>query len=494
MKSASPPGTEPEQTSPTYRPALAWTLTALSLSTLLPSLSISIANVGLPSIALAFGASFNEVQWVVIAYLLAITTLVVGVGRLGDIAGRRRLLLSGIAVFTLATLLCGLAPNLPLLTVARAVQGAGAACMMALSMAFVGEAVPKERTGSVMGLLGTMSAVGTTLGPSLGGLLIASVGWRAIFLVGVPLGLLALALTIRALPASTSATGPARHRFDSLGTVLLTITLTAYALAMTIEGNSFGPLAIALLAAAGAGLGLFVITESRAASPLLTMPMLRDPVLATGLMTSALVSTVMMTTLVVGPFHLARSLDLNPAYVGLVMAAGPAVSALTGVPAGRATDRFGTQAMVVVGLSGVIGGSVVLSLMPTAAGVAGYILPLVAMTASYATFQAANNTAVMKDVAPHQRGLVSGMLNLSRNLGLITGASVMGAVFALATGTSDITTAAPDHVARGTHRTFAAAALLVATGLAAVLVLRLHSRLSSHHNTKPNSPRTTIDP
>ncbi|RGC64945.1 Multidrug resistance protein stp [Micromonospora sp. MW-13] len=443
---------------------------------LLPSLSTSIANVGLPTMAAAFDASFNEVQWVVIAYLLAITTVIVGAGRLGDIAGRRRLLLTGIAVFTLATLLCGLAPNLPFLVAARAVQGVGAACMMALSMAFVGETVPKDRTGSVMGLLGTMSAVGTALGPSLGGFLIGGFGWRAIFLVGVPLGLLTLALTMRVLPAS--APSSARPRFDSLGTVLLAITLGAYALAMTIEGNSFGPLAIGLLIASGAGLVLFVFAERRVSSPLLTLSMLRDPILATGLTTSALVSIVMMTTLIVGPFHLARGLHLDPVYVGLVMSAGPVVSAFTGVPAGRATDRFGTRAMVVVGLSGLIGGSLALSLMPVAAGVAGYVLPLVATTASYALFQAANNTAVMKDVSPQQRGLVSGMLNLSRNLGLITGASVMGTVFTAAAGTSDITTAAPAQVARGTHWTFAADALLVALGLTVVLGLRRRSRPS----------------
>lgn len=171
-----------------------------------------------------------------------------------------------------------------------------------------------------------------------------------------------------------------------------------------------------------------------------------------------------------GPFHLARALDLTPALVGLVMSAGPAVSALTGVPAGRATERFGTEAMVIVGLGGIVGGAVVLSLTPTAAGVIGYVLPLVTVTAGYALFQAANNTAVMKDVSPHRRGLVSGMLNLSRNLGLMTGASVMGTVFAFAAGTSDVTTAASAEVARGTHRTFAVAALLVALGLAVVLV------------------------
>ncbi|WP_406176148.1 MFS transporter [Streptomyces sp. NBC_00996] len=478
MKPATPPRTEAEQTPPGRRPPLAWTLSALSLSMLLPSLSISIANVGLPNMAVAFGAGFNEVQWVVIAYLLAITTLIVGAGRLGDLAGRRRLLLSGIAVFTLATLLCGLAPNLPLLVAARALQGAGAACMMALTMAFVGETVPKDRTGSAMGLLGTMSAVGTALGPTLGGALITLFGWRAIFLAGVPLGLAALALTFRVLPDAVPATSSPRRRFDTVGAALLAITLGAYALAMTIEGNSFGPLAIGLLIASGVGLALFVFTESRVSSPLLTLSMLRDPVLAAGLTTSALVSTVMMTTLVVGPFHLARALDLDPALVGLVMSAGPAVSALTGVPAGRATDRFGAETMVVVGLSGIFGGAVTLSLMPPAAGVIGYVLPLVAVTASYALFQAANNTAVMKDVSPSRRGLVSGMLNLARNLGLMTGASVMGTVFAFAAGTSEVTTAASAAIVRGTHWTFAVAALLVAFGLAVVLGLRLRSRLS----------------
>ena len=195
-------------------PSVRWALASLSLSMLLSSLGTSIANVALPTLAQAFAASFQEVQWVVLAYLLAITTLIVSVGRLGDIIGRRRLLLAGIALFTAASVLCGAAPTLWLLVAARAAQGLGAAVMMALTMAFVGETVPKERTGSAMGLLGTMSAIGTALGPSLGGVLIAGFGWRAIFLVNLPLGLLTFVLACRYLPADRRTPKADRAGFD----------------------------------------------------------------------------------------------------------------------------------------------------------------------------------------------------------------------------------------------------------------------------------------
>lgn len=197
--------------------AAQWALASLSLSVLLSSLGTSIANVGLPSLAAAFSASFQQVQWVVLAYLLAISTLIVTVGRLGDIIGRRRLLLAGILLFTLSSALSGAASNLPVLIFARSVQGLGAAVMMTLAMALVGDAVAKERTGSAMGLLGTMSAVGTTLGPSLGGVLIAGLGWRAIFLVNVPLGALAFLLAWRSLPADRQTPEAERPGFRRSG-------------------------------------------------------------------------------------------------------------------------------------------------------------------------------------------------------------------------------------------------------------------------------------
>lgn len=438
---------------------------------LLPALSTSIANLGLPALAQAFDASFQHVQWVVLAYLLAITTLIVGAGRLGDMFGRRRLSLSGIAIFTIASIFCGLASSLLLLIIARAAQGIGAALMMALTVAMVGETVPKAKTGSAMGLLGTMSAVGTALGPSLGGVLISGFGWRAIFFIAVPLGMLTFLLVSRSLPSDRPNSNPVR--VDVPGIVLLALALGAYALAMTIGRGSMGMLNIALMATALVFVGLLLIAERRAASPMIQPAMFRNPMLSAGLGMSALVSTVIMATLVVGPFYLSGALELDAALVGLVLSSGPVVAALTGVPAGRMVDRFGAGRMTMTGLTAMAVGSFALSAVPSTLGIAGYVGPIAIITAGYAIFQTANNTTVMGNVSPDLRGLTSGMLHLSRNLGLITGTSALGVVFALASGASDITTAHPVAVATGMQTTFAVGTVLILVALIIAIVGRI---------------------
>lgn len=442
-----------------------WALASLALSTLLASLGASVAAVALPTLAQALGASFQQVQWVVLAYLLAITTLIVSVGRLGDLMGRRKLLLAGIALFTLASAVCGLAPSLWLLVAGRALQGLGAAIMMTLTLALVGETVAQEKAGSAMGLLATLSAVGTALGPSVGGMLISGFGWPALFLVNIPLGLLTLGLAWYSIPAGEVPPKPAKTRFDVTGTVLLAITLAAYALAMTSGRGSFGGLNIALLLIALVGGGLFIRSQSRTVSPLIPLTVFRDKSLVSGLATSALVATVMMATLLVGPFYLSITLGLPAALVGLGLAAGPSAAALTGVPAGRLTDRFGVQPMRLAGLATMALGCLMLSLVPPALGIVGYLTAIVVTTLGYAFFQTANNTAVMANVAAQRRGVIAGLLNLSRNLGFFTGASLLGAVFAAAAATNDITRASPEAVTNGLHSTFAVALAMMTLAL-----------------------------
>jgi MFS family permease len=190
------------------------------------------------------------------------------------------------------------------------------------------------------------------------------------------------------------------------------------------------------------------------------MDTFKNPLLSAGFTMSALVTTVVMATLVVGPFYLSGALGLDPAHVGLVMSSGPIIAALTGAPAGRLVDRMGAYRMGIFGLIGMVIGTSLLALLPTGFGIPGYVAPLVVITGSYALFQAANNTAVMTNIRPDQRGVISGVLNLSRNLGLITGASVMGTVFATGAASANLMTAPPEALVSGMRLTFA-----VATGL-----------------------------
>ena len=446
------------------RVSTAGALAGLSLSVLMPSLDTGIANAGLTTLARVLGASFQQVQWIVLSYLLSVTTLIVGAGRLGDVFGRRRLLVAGVLVFTLSSLACAASPTLTTLLAARFVQGLGAALMAALALALVGGTVSKARAGSAIGLLGTMSAMGTALGPSLGGLLMERFGWRSVFLINVPLGLVTLILISRNVPADFARNGR-RSAFDLKGMLLLAFALGSYALAMTTGHGEFGTVNGELLLLAGLSLSLFVIVESRTVSPLVHMTTLADPVLAPGIAMSLLVSTVMMTTLVVGPFYLGRSLGLAVAHAGLALSVGPLVAALIGLLGGPLADRFGTTWMTRAGLAAMVTGAWIQSLLPEQFGVMGYLLPLAVMTSGYALFQTANNAAIMAAAPEDERGGIAGTLGLARNLGLITGTAAMGAVFAFATSTRDVTTASPDSIAAAMRFTFGVTAALAVLAL-----------------------------
>lgn len=431
-------------------------MAALSLCTLLAMFGVSAAAAALPTLGEAFAAPMGQAQWVVLAYLLAVTATIVGAGRLGDLFGRRRLLLGGLVVYAAGALLCAMAPTLWLLAAARAVQGVGAAVMLALAMAVAGDAVPKAQLGRAMGLLGTMSALGTASGPLCGGLLIAWVGWRAIFWSAAIVAVLTFLLARRYLPREAAPTQPKTAAFDLRGAALLMLTLAAYALGVTMGRDGFGLINAALLLAAALGALLFVWWEARTAAPLVQLAMFADPRLRAGLAASLLVSTVMMATLVVGPYYLAHGLALNAAAAGLVIGLGPLASAAAATPAGRAVDRFGAQRMTAVGLAVAAIGALGLAAAPAWPNVAGYAVAIVILTSGYSLFQTANNAAVMCGIPSDRRGVTAGLLNLSRNLGLITGASAMGALYA----------------AFGMSAAFLAAAGLIAAALALILASR----------------------
>ena len=348
-------------------------MVSLALASVLPSLGSSVAPVALPTLATSFQVSFGTVQWVVLAYLGALTLALFVVGGVSDRVGHGRFLRVGLVVQVVASGAGLLAPSLPVLLAARAGQGVGAAIIAVAAMGLLSELVPAARTGRAMGLMGSMSALGTALGPSLGGALVGVFGWRGLFVPSVVIGVAAHGLALRYLPR-TRPVEPA-PRGGRLGGIL---------------------------------------------EPLF------DAHLRVGLGTNVIVSAVLMSTLVVGPFHLA-ALGLDAAAIGGVMSIGPITAAIAGVPAGRLVDHLGPASAAVAGLSGLSFGTLLMTVL--APGALAYAGALVVVTAGYALFQAANNTVVLRGALPHERGARAAALNLSRNVGLMAGTSVLGAVF-----------------------------------------------------------------
>ncbi len=448
----------------------------LAVCVLSASLGTSAANVALPQIADAFGGSFGQAQWVVVAYLLGMTAASVTVGYLGDVFDRTRLLAAGAVVFAAAAVAVSLAPSFQVLVTARAIQGVGAAVLMALPLAIARDTTAEHRTGSVMGLLGTTSAVGTAAGPAVGGLVVDAWGWQAVFAAMVPFGLAALLLNGLSGPGGSGGPGRLggrntthnrrpRSRFDAAGMVILTATVALYALGVTgIDRGADAGVTAALLGAAAAGVIVLVLVERRAAHPVLPLALLGDRIIGAGAVANLIVGAVMMTTLVVGPFYLSEALGLGSAAVGLVMAAGPVASILSGIVAGRLVDRLGTRRMITAGLAVMIAGAVILAWLPATIGLVGYLAGIVALAPGYQLFLAANNTQVMTAIAPERRGTASGLLGLSRNLGLITGTTAMGVLFAAAAGAS-VTTATPAELTTAVTVTFVTAAAAVTAAL-----------------------------
>lgn len=380
-------------------------MAGLALATLLASLGTSIANIALPSLTVAFHVPFAQVRAVVVAYLAAMTASVFIAGHLGDRYGLKPMLLFGLALFAAGALLAGTASSLTVLIGARAVQGTGASFLMTLSMALMRETAGRAPLGRAMGLLGTVSAVGTALGPTLGGVLIPWGGWRSVFLVQAPLALLTAAMV-----------------------------------------------AIGVMAARGH------TPQPRSAA---SWRSLWRQVRVSSLTMNLGVAAVMMSTLVVGPFYLGVGLGLPPAQVGLVMSVGPFISIVAGVPAGRLVDGWGASRVLALGLCLMTVGALLLATLAGVLGMPGYVIAIAVLTPGYQLFQAANNTATLVDVPPERRGAVSGLLGLSRNIGLVLGASVMGAVFEFGVGTSDVVHAHPVAMVNGLQLTFGLAALLM---------------------------------
>lgn len=455
------------------RPALA--MLGVNLMVFMATLDMSIVNVALPTLVESLDTDFATIQWVILSYVLVIASLLLLVSRLGDMRDKKRIFSTGLILFIIASLCCGLAPSVYWLIAFRALQGIGAAMSQSLGMAIVTQIAPAASRGRALGFIGGTVAMGLMIGPPLGGVLIGLAGWRSLFLLNVPLGILAFVAVRRYMPSLP----PVRRgeRFDVPGAVLACLTLACYCLGMTFmqrQGLS-DPVALGLLGASAAGLAAFVAVERKSPAPMLDLTLFANPLVSLPLAMSVLVFITGASGFIM-PFFLQSAQGHTVTEVGLLLMILPASMALTAPVSGSLADRYGTRVISLVGLFVLLGGCLALGTLTEHTPWWGYLLRSMPVGLGIGIFQAPNNSTIMGQMPAHRLGVGSGLANYARVFGQSTGLPLVATIFSglvTASGAvashADFTSAPPAALAAGVAGVFHALAgmLVLAIALAA---------------------------
>ena len=438
----------------------------LSLGVFMATLDSSIVNISLPTLVKELNTDFATVQWVILSYLLVLTSFMLGVARLGDMMDKKRIYMTGILIFSFSSLMCGLTNSVGWLIAFRALQGVGAVMEQSLGMALVTEAFPAKERGKAMGVIGGVVSMGIALGPPLGGILIGAFGWQSIFLVNVPIGLVTLLVVNRYVPGSKPVrTG---ERFDLAGAFILLVVMSSYGLGMTMgQSNGFADRnVLLLLGTAALGLGIFLFVEKRGANPMIDLSLFRSANFSFGLLMGFMVFIVLAGNFLF-PFFLTLVKGYEVGQVGLMMMAQPVAMGLVGLVAGVLSDRFGVRKITLVGLLFFVAGCFGISTMNVDLTPWGFVLRLALLGVGFGIFQSPNNSAIMGAAPRHRLGIASGLLSLSRTLGQTTGLPLMGALFAIQVRTisgihigTDVTSASGQALVGGIAGTFRIAAMI----------------------------------
>lgn len=401
-------------------------LAAASLGFFLVVLDSTVVNVALPALGADLGGRLDGLQWAVDAYLVAFAALLLSAGTLSDRFGARRCFAAGLVAFTAASLLCGAAPSLPVLLAARVAQGAAAALLLPASLALVRQTYddPARRTRAI-GTFIALGGVAAALGPVLGGVLTDAVGWRAIFLVNVPAGLLALAL-LRAVPRSV----PRPAALDVPGQLAAVVAVAALVFG-TIEAGRRGfghALPVGALVLAAVAAAAFVAREHRAPAPLLPLDLLADPRVHSPAFTGLVVNVSMYGLMFVLGLLFQRTFGLRPAAAGLALLPMTGLVAVANFASGRLTARYGARLPLLGGHALAAAALLPLLLVDADTPLALIALLLVPIGVGGAVMIPAMTTAMLDAVPAERAGLAAGLLNASRQLGGALGVAAFGAL------------------------------------------------------------------
>ncbi|SNS60093.1 drug resistance transporter, EmrB/QacA subfamily [Actinomadura meyerae] len=404
-------------------------LLTLSLGFFMTLLDLTIVNIAIPSMTDKLHASLDEVLWVVNAYVLVLAVLLITAGRLGDLWGKKNLFIAGVALFTVASLACGVAQDPTQLIAARAVQGLGAALLMPQTMSIIIGVFPAERRGAALGVWGAVAGVSTIAGPTVGGLLVTSLDWRWIFFVNLPIGILVLAMAVPILPGRTPGV---RHRFDFVGVLLASASLFCLTFALTEGQKHEWSAGIWGLIAAGIALFVIFVVQQRSrqdGEPLVPFSLFRDRNFTVLNLVGAAVSVGMVGMFLPMTIYLQSVLGFSALKAGLVMAPSSLVSMFLAPVAGRLSDRIGGKFILMGGLT-LYGAGMMWIVLVAEVGTdwKAFIPALVVSGIGIGGVFAPMATEATRNVPPRLAGAASGVNNTIRQVGSVLGSAAVGAV------------------------------------------------------------------
>lgn len=431
---ATPPA-ESSQARAEGETASKWTVLAIvAVGVFMSTLDSSIVNISLPAIARYFGVSLSgAVEWVIIAYLVIIAALLLTIGRLADMVGRKPIWVAGLIIFTLGSAICGASPSLGVLVGARAFQGLGGALLFAVSPAMLTTAFPPEERGRALGMNAVVVALGVSAGPTIGGILTESLTWRAIFYVNVPLGIVGILATLKFL---TEKPRFGRSRFDPAGAALLAVGLASLTLGLSF-GQEWGWTSAGLilsLVVAVVALVALVFVEGRVGAPIVDLRLLRNRVFTSANVSLVLSFLALFAVSFLLPFYLEELRGFSTLEAGLLLTPLPLTIAVIAPISGSLADRIGTRWLAATGLAIACIGLVLISQIDAHSSLFDIIWRLIVIGLGQAMFQSPNNSALMGAAPRGQQGSAAGFLATGRVVGQSLSVALAGAVFASAGG------------------------------------------------------------
>jgi EmrB/QacA subfamily drug resistance transporter len=404
------------------------TLAVVGAGTFMSALDGSVVNTALPIIGRETRAALPTLEWIVLIYLLTATSTLLIFGRLADIYGRKRFYVTGLALFAVGSLASGLAPSIRALIAFRAVQALGAAMLFALGPAVLTAAFPKAERGRALGMQATLTYLGLSAGPALGGLLTQYLGWRSIFYINVPIGLLVFSIALSAIQADTDRR---RQPFDFGGAALLAAFLTSLLFALS-EGAAMGwrnPVILASVLAAPASLAAFVAAERRNAHPALDLSLFSNLKFAAAVVAAFLCYAASSAVTLLMPFYLIQACGYRVDAAGLLLISSSAVMAALASPAGWISDQIGQRRPAVLGMIVLVAGVLWLRRLTPDETPTVIVWRLALIGAGMGLFTSPNNSELMGSAPPERQGVAGALLAAARNLGFGVGVAAAGTIY-----------------------------------------------------------------